>query len=688
MLKRFFILLAIFITAVNMAVAYDVSPEEALKAAETHIIISKTESRLTDHIEIYKDNDANTIGYLFLLEPQGYIAVSPDKRLRPVIAYSFDNDCSTDIDAKGLVWMFTNDMRFRLAEIDQFTYNQVTPNLSLWDEYLICSAALIEEFYDISQYGPWTDTEWDQSSPYNDLCPIDPVTGERCPAGCVITAVAQILNYWEYPTAFPLTAADSYYSEGTSPSIFIDAETANVDFMEYNAPNSIHPSDEMVAKLMWATGVSLRATYADEGTMASFEPEILLSRWGYIYAEDFYSTTAWGFDSTFNSNAIQGKVMYMSLHGHPEADGHAIVIDGYKNSGEYRVNMGWGGYEDGWYFLPTDLPYGYTIVAKVMMNITGQPEFEMFTDNCLNARELIFSDSYQSYSGSFYPNGDVDWFMFHMNSDSCYEFKTTGPHDITMEIYDSCDGEPLHTITDGGSENNVYFWLTPDIEAEGMYYIKLSSSSDIHDTKYKLQYRLQRGVTRPYITLSLPAGGATLIGGENAFIFFSKGGIPAIEYVQIDYSISGTDGPWIPIVDSLTTGMYSWTVPLYEDDYRNCYIRISDQLNGYAQTMNTIPFSIRNPAAVKENLLPEDLSVKVFPNPFNSSVNISLPNNFSEPIDIIDINGYLIKKLRSHDNHTTWDGTDENGNTVNSGIYLLRIKDKNKDLLLRLIYIK
>ncbi|MBN2818050.1 MAG: C10 family peptidase [Bacteroidales bacterium] len=46
--------------------------------------------------------------------------------------------------------------------------------------------------------GPFLTTRWDQRSPYNmnnDDCP----DGSKEPAGCVTIALAQIMNYWEYP---------------------------------------------------------------------------------------------------------------------------------------------------------------------------------------------------------------------------------------------------------------------------------------------------------------------------------------------------------------------------------------------------------------------------------------------------------------------------------------------------------
>ena len=41
--------------------------------------------------------------------------------------------------------------------------------------------------------GPLLTTQWNQHSPFNDLCP------NSCPTGCVATAMAQIMKYWNWP---------------------------------------------------------------------------------------------------------------------------------------------------------------------------------------------------------------------------------------------------------------------------------------------------------------------------------------------------------------------------------------------------------------------------------------------------------------------------------------------------------
>lgn len=66
---------------------------------------------------------------------------------------------------------------------------------------------------------------------------------------------------------------------------------------------------------------------------------------------------------------------------------------------------------------------------------------------------------------------------------------------------------------------------------------------------------------------------------------------------------------------------------------------------------------------------PEGMSIQAFPNPFNAACRISAPAE----VEIFDVSGRLIRKLTPNsDSHVIWDGSDENGKSLPSGVYLAR----------------
>jgi len=87
--------------------------------------------------------------------------------------------------------------------------------------------------------------------------------------------------------------------------------------------------------------------------------------------------------------------------------------------------------------------------------------------------------------------------------------------------------------------------------------------------------------------------------------------------------------------------------------------------------------------------------LKVFPNPFNSKINIqySLGSTSRVHLSITDSSGKLIKNLVDKKQHKglqkiTWNGLDEKGNNVPAGNYLCRIIVDKKPQAVKTIKIR
>jgi flagellar hook assembly protein FlgD len=87
----------------------------------------------------------------------------------------------------------------------------------------------------------------------------------------------------------------------------------------------------------------------------------------------------------------------------------------------------------------------------------------------------------------------------------------------------------------------------------------------------------------------------------------------------------------------------------------------------------------------------------IFPNPFRTSTTISfdLSNEPDEQIEleIFNIKGQKIRKLRignykSGTNSIEWDGKDENGSPVSSGIYFYKLRSERYVSTKKLILMK
>jgi hypothetical protein len=222
------------------------------------------------------------LGWVFSLEPTGFIVVPSDYRIRAVICYSFDNNISLT-GHTPLLDVLRTDLDYRHDAFDKMPQDLLISYQTLWRDLLHDPVSLLRTL-DYTEHGPWLTTNWSQGSPYNAYCPMDPSTGAQTITGCVPTAIAMIMNYWEYPYSLNLTSADNYVSNRTSPPININAASANLDTIEYNQPGGSSPSMDMIARLMFACGVSVQALYSSSATSADVSSDHYTRKWGFTRA--------------------------------------------------------------------------------------------------------------------------------------------------------------------------------------------------------------------------------------------------------------------------------------------------------------------------------------------------------------------------------------------------------------------
>ncbi|MEE9553989.1 MAG: M14-type cytosolic carboxypeptidase [candidate division Zixibacteria bacterium] len=83
------------------------------------------------------------------------------------------------------------------------------------------------------------------------------------------------------------------------------------------------------------------------------------------------------------------------------------------------------------------------------------------------------------------------------------------------------------------------------------------------------------------------------------------------------------------------------------------------------------------------------LELSAYPNPFNSSTNILYSDVRGGEIRIFDIMGRVIKSFETYDNgKIVWDGTDDSGNRVVSGIYFAVLAGDNEHRSVKLVYLR
>ncbi|MCQ2211497.1 MAG: C10 family peptidase [Paludibacteraceae bacterium] len=234
---------------------------------------------------------------------------------------------------------------------------------------------------------PLLKTSWSQWTPYNNLCP------KGCPTGCVITATAQVMNYWQWPKSGFGTATN----EGTGITVDFSKSTYDWEKMKNNYEVEAYTLEEAdaIAHLMYDLGFALGAKYSPSKTTSNISGRIMYNHFG--YSNDWTTLSNASIDeiSKFIKDELDAgrPVLY---RGDPSIDsdsvnGHALVCDGYTSDGYFHFNYGWGGLHDGWYKLGELYVYNNNIV--VYGNI--QPADGVLT--------TVGDFTYQ-----LYPNGEAD----------------------------------------------------------------------------------------------------------------------------------------------------------------------------------------------------------------------------------------------------------------------------------------
>ena len=191
---------------------------------------------------------------------------------------------------------------------------------------------------------PLMKTAWDQGAPYNQNCP--EIEGNKALTGCVATAMAQVINYHQWPLSETKAVAGYETIQ----------DKVNVSALPAKKFNWYNMTDDEIAWLMRYCGQSVMMEYkSDESSAAPGNiPTALSSIFGFsmkakLETHASYSDAEWE-EMMYNEVNLGRPVIYSGFQG---SAGHSFVLHGYKE-GKFMVNWGWGGDFDG-YFALTNL---------------------------------------------------------------------------------------------------------------------------------------------------------------------------------------------------------------------------------------------------------------------------------------------------------------------------------------------
>ena len=344
---------------------------------------------------VLKESSEQTENQYYVYENEngeGWVIISANDAVRPILAYSETGHFRTD--------NMPSNIRHWMGKYDLFIKRIETEGVEAAEETEAEWRALrtgVRKAQAAVVVGPLIQTQWDQDKPYNNLCP---GTGtNKAYTGCVATAMAQVMNYWQWPvngtgshSYKPLDVNNPYdewtgkpnYSQRYTSTLSANFETTTYDWENMlNDYSGSYTSAQKtaVATLMYHCGVATEMMYGNDADGGSGTYTLNYGEWntndnaqnaffrffkykkptgymrdGYKYGGKTCYEKWTDADWTAMVKEELDKHRPIMYGGASDEGGHSFICDGYDNEDYFHFNWGWSGYNDGYYTLSNLTP--------------------------------------------------------------------------------------------------------------------------------------------------------------------------------------------------------------------------------------------------------------------------------------------------------------------------------------------
>ena len=356
-------------------------------------------------VEIFTNDNGDPLYYVVYLDPSGFVIVSADDAIEPIIGFADDGTYDPSLD-NPLGTLVTNDLNRRMASIQNsislmtvMPQTQVSNTQKKWN-YLLALAETSEGGFSLMglnrisnvRVAPLVRSKWDQAKVYSSSgasknC-YNYYTPNNYPSGCTATAMAQLMRYYEHPRerigrkSFQIKVNgydDLKWTRGgdsNGGSYIWDLMVLEPSY------NTQLDKRKAIGALCYDAGISINTDYTVDGSSSNlfkareallntFQYENAISGLNYDYFTETLRDLGSGLTNMVNPNLDAGYPVILGLTG-PDG-GHAVLADGYGYNFStlyYHLNIGWSGNHDAYYNLPTiDSNPSFNVVDECVYNI-------------------------------------------------------------------------------------------------------------------------------------------------------------------------------------------------------------------------------------------------------------------------------------------------------------------------------
>ena len=372
------------------------------------------------------------------IKGKGVVFISKDDDIEPVLGIS-DEDFDVNNMPCGMKWWLnTANKSLERMKAKGITYSANPMAASGRPTYFI-------------------KTYWNQDKPFNNLCP--QINGSAAPTGCIATAMAQIMKYYQYPATSKgtgiysvTTYKDKNDKEGTTK--WYKRELGHTyQWTAMLSSYGIVSEDEndAVATLMADAGAASQMNYQanGSGTIEWYAAKGFAENFRYdslaisCLQRDFYTDAEW-MEMVRKEMEAKQPVLYC---GSDEIEGgHAFLLDGIQEDGKVHVNWGWGKSGDGWFDIDVLRP-----------NITG------FTGEGFNiGQSMVLGFKKQETPSADEENISqwvTDGYSFYISNNELH-VKLTNAYNYSHRVFEG----RLDIVLQGMGDNSSKLYTDPIFE--------------------------------------------------------------------------------------------------------------------------------------------------------------------------------------------------------------------------------
>ena len=338
-MKRLIIFIATLLLTTITVSAQQISRKVATQKASAFVNKDEKQQKITPTLAYKADKPATALSspddaYFYVFNKgfnKGFVIVSGDERTNEILGYC---DYGT-FDPNNIPPNFKYFLEEYANQIHYMQEHNIQP------AKVIARAAK-------KDLGYFIQTRWDQGSPYNYYL-------SGYPTGCVATALAQVMFYWQWPKG-PTTTIPAYTTDGNKLSgNSLEPTTFEWSKMKLKYSSSDYGDNHAVARLMQYAGHAVKMSYDSDGSgaweydiinaMTNYfgypnDEQLIYRTTGYNHAGNYHTgVTATEWADTIYANLVDSIPVIMC--GQNSEGAHCFICDGYKDS-KYHINWGWG----------------------------------------------------------------------------------------------------------------------------------------------------------------------------------------------------------------------------------------------------------------------------------------------------------------------------------------------------------